>query len=87
LPDIARTLALQEDKFARFSLQLRKMLDSYHMLLASLDESETELLVEHLHDLKSVIRPGAKRLNWNALVIQDYLNKCNSVSHKYSLDI
>ena len=55
------------------------MLDNYHMLLASLDEPEQQLLEEHLHDLRIVIRPGAKRLNWNALVIQDYLTKCNSV--------
>ena len=56
------------------------MLENYHLLLASLDDSETELLAEHLHELTTVIRPGAKRLNWNALVIQDYLVKCNAVS-------
>jgi hypothetical protein len=58
------------------------MLDDYHLLLASLDESETLLLEEHLYDLKRTIRPGAKRLNWTALGIQDYLNKTNSVSEK-----
>lgn len=79
IPDIARNLALQEDKFARYALRLKKMLDNYHMLLASLDESETQLLDEHLHELKRAIRPGAKRLNWNALGINDYLSKCNSV--------
>ena len=79
LPEIARNLALQEDKFSRYVFSLRKMLDDYHLLLASLDESETLLLEEHLYDLKRTIRPGAKRLNWTALGIQDYLNKTNSV--------
>lgn len=78
IPDIARNLALQEDKFARISISLKKMLDNYHMLLASLDDSETLLLESHLHDLKRTIRPGAKRLNWSALGINDYLTKCNS---------
>ena len=55
------------------------MLENYHTLVASLDEPETQLLDEHLHELKRTIRPGAKRLNWNALGIIDYLAKCNSV--------
>ncbi len=61
------------------------MLDNYHMLVASLDESETSLLDEQLHELKRTIRPGAKRLNWNALGIHDYLAKCNSVITSFSL--
>ena len=59
---------------------LRKMLDSYHLLLASLDESETSLLEEHLIELRRCIRPGAKRLNWTSLGIQDYLNKTLAVN-------
>jgi dynein heavy chain, axonemal len=55
------------------------MLDSYHLLLASLDESETSLLEEHLYELKRTIRPGSKRLNWTSLGIHDYLNKCRAV--------
>lgn len=78
LPEIARNLALQEDKFARYQLNLRKLLDNYHLLIASLDESENLLLTDHLNDLKRTIRPGAKRLNWTSLGIQDYLNKSNA---------
>lgn len=69
----------QEDKFSRYVFQLRKMLDNYHLLLASLDDSETQLLELHLSELKRTIRPGAKRLNWTSLGIQDYLNKTNAV--------
>jgi len=53
-------------------------LDNYHLLIASLDDSETLLLEDHLKELKRTIRPGAKRLNWTSLGIQDYLNKSNS---------
>lgn len=55
------------------------MLDNYHLLLASLDDSETQLLETPLIELKRTIRPGSKRLNWTSLGIQDYLNKTNSV--------
>jgi hypothetical protein len=79
IPEIARNLALQEDKFSRYVFHLRRMLDHYHMLLASLDESETLLLEDQLLDLKRSIKPGAKRLNWTALGIQDYINKTKSV--------
>jgi hypothetical protein len=63
------------------------MLDNYHLLLASLDESETLLLETHLSDLKRSIRPGAKRLNWTSLGIQDYLNKTNSVDYYLRIPI
>ena len=63
------------------------MLDNYHLLLASLDESETLLLETHLSDLKRSIRPGAKRLNWTSLGIQDYLNKTNSVDYYLPISI
>lgn len=54
------------------------MLDSYHLLLASLDDSETMLLEDHLNELRRTIRPGAKRLNWTSLGINDYLSKARS---------
>lgn len=79
LPEIARNLALQEDKFARYVFHLRRMLDMFHLLLASLDESETALLAENLVELRRCIRPGAKRLNWTSLGIQDYLSKTIAV--------
>lgn len=57
------------------------MLDNYHLLLASLDDSETQLLEIPLTELRRTIRPGSKRLNWTSLGIQDYLNRANSVNN------
>ena len=37
------------------------------------------LLEEHMRELWRVIRPGAKRLNWNSLGINDFVAKCQSV--------
>ena len=46
---------------------LKHMLARYHTVLASLDEAELNLLREHITELRRVVRPGAKRLNWNSL--------------------
>jgi len=37
------------------------------------------LLEDHTKELKRVIRPGARRLNWNSLGIYDYISKCVAV--------
>lgn len=40
-----------------------------------------------MRDLRRVIRPGSKRLNWNSLGINDFVLKCRNVSiymYKYS---
>ncbi len=76
----------KEDKFSRYVFNLRKMLDSYHLLLASLDESETALLSDHLVELRRCIRPGSKRLNWTSLGIQDYLNRAFAVTFNFQIN-
>ena len=42
---------------------------------------QAQLLEEHMRDLRRVIRPGAKRLNWNSLGISDFIIKCDAVGH------
>lgn len=36
-----------------------------------------------MRDLRRVIRPGSKRLNWNSLGINDFVLKCRNVSIYY----
>ena len=43
------------------------------------------LLEEHMRELRRVIRPGAKRLNWNSLGINDFVAKCQSVRNRCGL--
>ena len=50
-------------------------------LIVSLDVVfQAVLLEDHMRDLRRVIRPGAKRLNWNSLGINDFVAKCGAVS-------
>ena len=52
-------------------------------VLASLDNAEAVLLEDHMRDLRRVIRPGSKRLNWNSLGINDFIAKCDAAISKF----
>ncbi|CAH1233746.1 DNAH10 [Branchiostoma lanceolatum] len=83
IPETARNVALQEDKYIRYVDGLRHMLNRYHTLLGSLDEAETQLLDEHIRELRRVLRPGYKRLNWNSLGINDYVSRVQQAMGKF----
>uniref|UniRef100_H2ZL68 Dynein heavy chain tail domain-containing protein n=1 Tax=Ciona savignyi TaxID=51511 RepID=H2ZL68_CIOSA len=83
VPDLARNVALQEDKYFSYISGLAHMLNRYHTLLASLDPAEAQLLEDHIRELKRVLKPGYKRLNWNSLGIQDYITRCDVAIGKF----
>ncbi|XP_063171723.1 dynein axonemal heavy chain 10 [Candoia aspera] len=83
VPEIARNVALQEDKLLRFTDGIKQMLDHYHQLIGTLNEAEVQLLDEHMQDLWRVFRSGYKRLNWNSLGIGDYILRCTQAIGKF----
>ncbi|XP_021567645.1 dynein heavy chain 10, axonemal [Carlito syrichta] len=83
VPELARNVALQEDKFFRYTEGLQRMLDHYHMLRGTLNEAETMLLDDHSQELIRVFRSGYKRLNWNSLGIADYITRCKQAIGKF----
>ncbi|XP_052801261.1 dynein axonemal heavy chain 10-like isoform X3 [Mya arenaria] len=83
VPELARNVALQDEKYIKYVESLTHMLQRYNRLLASLDHAESLLLEDHVRDLRRVIRPGAKRLNWNSLGIKDYCHKCEQAIAKF----
>lgn len=54
------------------------------VLNVSSNELQSVLLEDHVRELRRVIRPGAKRLNWNSLGIKDYCHKCEQVGLLYN---
>lgn len=82
VPELARNVALQEDKYVWYIDRLRQTLARYHDTCASLSSSEGQLLCDQMHDLQRVLRPGAKRLNWNSLGIADYISRCDQALTK-----
>ena len=58
---------------------LRRVTTRYTKLVESLDYAEVTLFEENMRQLRRVLRPGVRRLNWNALGVKDYIEKCNNV--------
>ncbi|XP_014674920.1 PREDICTED: dynein heavy chain 10, axonemal-like [Priapulus caudatus] len=83
VPELARNVALQEEKYIFYVDSLNDMLARYHSLLLSLDPPEYELLADNIKELRRVIEPGAKRLNWNSLGIYDFVAKCEKAIGKF----
>ncbi|XP_052023863.1 dynein axonemal heavy chain 10 [Apodemus sylvaticus] len=83
VPELARNVALQEDKFLRYTEGIQRMLDHYHLLVNTLNEAEITLLDDHSQELLRVFRSGYKRLNWNSLGIADYITRCKQAIGKF----
>ncbi|KAM9193992.1 dynein axonemal heavy chain 10 [Dugong dugon] len=83
VPELARNVALQEDKFLRYTDGIQRMLDHYHTILGTLNEAEALLLDDHSQELVKVFRSGYKRLNWNSLGIADYITRCKQAIGKF----
>ncbi|XP_055003053.1 dynein axonemal heavy chain 10 [Sorex araneus] len=83
VPELARNVALQEDKFLRYTDGMQRMLDHYHVLLGTLSDAESRLLEDFSQELVRVFWPGYKRLNWNSLGIADYIARCKQAIGKF----
>ncbi|ELK26420.1 Dynein heavy chain 10, axonemal [Myotis davidii] len=83
VPELARNVALQEDKFLRYTEGIQHMLDHYHALVRTLNDAESALLDDHSQELLRVFRSGFKRLNWNSLGIADYITRCKQAIGKF----
>ncbi|XP_013358995.1 PREDICTED: dynein heavy chain 10, axonemal isoform X2 [Chinchilla lanigera] len=83
VPELARNVALQEDKFLRYTEGIQRTLDHYHALLGTLSEAEAALLDDQAQELVRVFRSGYKRLNWNSLGIADYITRCRQAIGKF----
>lgn len=44
---------------------------------------QLQLMEDHVKALQRTIKPGAKRLNWSSLGIQDYVTKCEEALTKF----
>ncbi|NXS82265.1 DYH10 protein, partial [Erpornis zantholeuca] len=67
VPELARYVALQEDKFLRYTSKLKAMLDRYHKLMHMMNEAEIKLLNDYLQELWKLLKTGYKRLTWKSV--------------------
>ena len=75
VPEVAKNMSMQESKLLDIADQLQKMLDHYHEVISSVEGAELELLLEDLQATETALQPGFKRLTWNSLGINDYINQ------------
>ncbi|XP_031448519.1 dynein heavy chain 10, axonemal isoform X3 [Phasianus colchicus] len=83
VPEIARNVALQEDRYRRYADGLKHMLDGYHNVVGTLNEAETKLLDDRIQELWKVFKLGQRRLNWNSLGIADFIVRCKQAIKKF----
>ncbi|NWS77915.1 DYH10 protein, partial [Crotophaga sulcirostris] len=83
VPEIARYVALQEDKYLRYTNGLKNMLDHYHKLMGTLNEAETKLLDDHIQELWGILKSGHRRLNWSSLGVGDFIVRCTRAIRKF----
>uniref|UniRef100_A0AAY4CET6 Dynein heavy chain tail domain-containing protein n=1 Tax=Denticeps clupeoides TaxID=299321 RepID=A0AAY4CET6_9TELE len=83
IPELAQNIALQEDKFLRYTHDLQNLVNRYHSLVDSLNDAEYLLLSEQICELRNVLWPGCRRLNWNALGIPEFITRGNQAASKF----
>ena len=84
VPEVAANVALQEEKYSLYIMQLKGMLQRYETVYSSLLPVERYLLKQQLEKLQIAIKPGFDRLNWNSLHLLTFINDCNKAIQAFS---
>ena len=67
VPELARNVALMEEKYLGLVDGLSQMLGRFYGILETLDLTEAQLMEHQIAELRRVINPGMTRINWNSL--------------------
>ncbi|NWX36570.1 DYH10 protein, partial [Notiomystis cincta] len=76
VPEMARYVAFQEDKYLGYTSKLKAMLDRYHKLMEMMDVAETKLLNDYVQELWRILKAGCKRLTWKSVGIGEFIVQC-----------
>ncbi|NXI18875.1 DYH10 protein, partial [Irena cyanogastra] len=85
VPEIARYVALQEDKYLRYTNKLKGMLDRYHKLIEMMNEAEIKLLDHYVRELWRILKSGHKRLTWKSVGIGEFIVQCTQTIGRLEL--
>ncbi|NXO84818.1 DYH10 protein, partial [Sitta europaea] len=85
VPEMARYVALQEDKYLRYTSKLKVMLERYHKLMEMMSEAETKLLDHYIQELLRILKAGHKRLTWKSVGIGEFIVQCTQTIGKLEL--
>lgn len=74
IPESAKIVLLQEDKFKMYNNELQFVLREYDRIVNKIRPNTKSLLVPHLEDLEYKLRPGMVTLTWTSMNIDGYLH-------------
>ncbi|CAH8459255.1 unnamed protein product [Dicrocoelium dendriticum] len=80
LPEIGRFLGLRYTYYQNMVLHLQSMVDRYEAIRVQLDPLKVNLMETGLKNLINTIDRGVYYLNWDSLVVDEYLEFCDRVS-------
>ncbi|KAJ1495027.1 dynein heavy chain, N-terminal region 1-domain-containing protein [Baffinella frigidus] len=78
IPDNARMVLVQEDKFKSYFNQLSFALREYERVVDLVNPAVRPLLTPHLNDLDAKIMPGMVLLTWQSMNIDSYLQRIHA---------
>lgn len=78
VPENARMVMLQEDKFKMYYNDLTYTLKEYDRVLSKIVPVAEKLLVPHLEDLQLRLRPGLVTLTWTSMNIDAYTTQVHA---------
>jgi len=73
IPESARIILLQEDKFKAYYYELLYVLKEYERIIGKVKPIMKTLLGPHIDDLELKLRPGMVTLTWTSMNIDSYL--------------
>nr|VZI42326.1 unnamed protein product [Spirometra erinaceieuropaei] len=82
-PDLARHLALNERKLMLHRDKLNLLAGQFRETLTLLSPAEFVTLADKIASLRKTLSPAWERLNWNSLIIDDYLAKGNAALSEF----
>ncbi|KAF2987534.1 hypothetical protein EK904_013207 [Melospiza melodia maxima] len=85
IPEMARYVALQEDKYLRYTNKLKVMLSRYHKLMEMVSEAEIKLLDRQVKELWRTLKAGQKRLTWKSVGIGEFIVQCTQTIGRLEL--
>jgi len=78
IPESARIILLQEEKFKTYYNELLYVLKEYERILNKIKPIMKSLLTPHVEDLELKLRPGMVTLTWTSMNIDSYLQHVHS---------
>jgi len=73
IPESARIILLQEEKFKMYHNELQYALKEYERIISKIKPICKTLLLPHVEDMELRLRPGMVTLTWTSMNIDSYL--------------